>query len=85
MSDDPRERPTQPELPTRLTTDKVDVRRALVVDRLVRAWDKQPGMRLGQLIVEALEMASASDIAALALIDDVGLIERIERFVLLGS
>jgi len=85
LSDDPRERPTQPELPTRLTTDKVDVRRALVVDRLVRAWDKQPGMRLGQLIVEALEMASASDIAALALIDDVGLIERIERFVLLGS
>ena len=71
--------------PERQTTEKFDVRRALFLSRLVRVWDKVPTVRLGELIALALDMNSASggfDIEVLKNIDDVDLVERIERWVL---
>ncbi len=71
--------------PSRQTTEKLDVRRALFLDRLVRVWDKVPTMRLGELVALALDMNAAHggfDIEVLRNIDDMDLVERIERWVL---
>ena len=67
----------------RSTTDKYDVRRALVLERLIRAWDKRPSMRLGCLVVEALEMSTPFDVLVLRGIDDMDLVEKLERYVLM--
>ena len=69
----------------RQTTEKLDVRRALFLERLVRVWDKVPSLRLGELITLALDMNATSggfDIEVLKNIDDMELVERIERWVL---
>jgi hypothetical protein len=69
----------------RQTTEKLDVRRALFLERLVRVWDKVPSLRLGELITLALDMNATSggfDIEVLKNIDDMELVERIERLVL---
>jgi hypothetical protein len=71
--------------PERQTTEKFDVRRALFLSRLVRVWDKVPSLRLGELITLALDMNAASggfDIEVLRNINDMELVERIERWVL---
>jgi hypothetical protein len=71
--------------PERQTTEKLDVRRALFLERLVRVWDKVPSLRLGELIALALDMNAASggfDIEVLRNIDDMELVERIERWAL---
>ena len=61
------------------------MRRALFLERLAKAWDKSPDMRMGQLLVEALGMQGPFDVLALRTIDDSQLAEAIERFVLTGS
>ena len=69
----------------RQTTEKLDVRRALFLERLVRVWDKVPSLRLGELITLALDMNATSggfDIEVLKNIDDMELVERIERWAL---
>jgi hypothetical protein len=66
------------------TTEKFDTRRAIFLERLIRAWDKVPGQRLGQIIVESLEMVTPFDVLALRGIDDKDLMEKIERYVLTG-
>ena len=67
------------------TTDKYDIRRALVLERLMHAWDKNPNMRLGSLIVEAMDLSTPFDVLVLKVIDDLDLIERIERYTLTGA
>jgi hypothetical protein len=67
------------------TTEKFDTRRALFLERLIRAWDKAPKARLGELIVRSLEMTSLFDIEYLRNVDDVKLVEAIERWVLTGD
>jgi hypothetical protein len=67
------------------TTEKTDVRRALFLERLIKSWDKTPTSRLGELIAKALDMSTAFDVHVLENIDDVDLVERIERYVLTGS
>jgi hypothetical protein len=74
--------------PERQTTEKFDVRRALFLSRLVRVWDKVPSLRLGELITLALDMNAASggfDIEVLKNIDDMELVERIERWAMRNS
>jgi hypothetical protein len=69
----------------RQTTERLEVRRALFLERLIRVWDKVPTLRIGELIVLSLDMAAGSavfDIEVLKNIDDVDLVERIERWVL---
>lgn len=66
----------------RQTTEKLDVRRALFLERLVRVWDKVPNLRLGELIVLSFDMTGVFDIEVLKNIDDVDLVERIERWAL---
>jgi len=71
--------------PERQTTEKFDVRRALFLSRLVRVWDKVPSLRLGELIALSLDMNASSgsfDIEVLKNIDDMELVERIERWAL---
>lgn len=71
--------------PERQTTEKFDVRRALFLSRLVRVWDKVPTMRLGELVALTLDMNATHggfDIEVLRNIDDMDLVERIERWVL---
>lgn len=67
------------------TTEKMDVRRALFLERLIKAWDKTPSSRLGELVSKSLEMSTAFDVHVLENIDDLDLVERIERYVLTGS
>ena len=67
------------------TTEKFDTRRALFLERLIKAWDKTPKSRLGALIVSALEMSTLFDIEYLRNVDDVKLVEAIERWVLTGD
>lgn len=66
------------------TTERVDVRRALFFERLIRAWDKTITPRLGALIVEALDLETPFDIEVLKQISDTDLVEKIERYVLIG-
>jgi hypothetical protein len=71
--------------PERQTTEKFDVRRALFLSRLVRVWDKVPSLRLGELVALSLDMNASSggfDIEVLKNIDDMELVERIERWAL---
>jgi hypothetical protein len=67
------------------TTERTDVRRALFLERLIKAWDKAPSLRLGELIVVALSMEGALDIRLLQDMTDTDLVEKIERHVLLGE
>lgn len=67
------------------STDKFDMRRALFLERLVKAWDKAPDMRMGQLLVEALGMQGPFDVLSLRTLEDMQLAEAIERFVLTGN
>ena len=67
------------------TTEKFDTRRALFLERLIRAWDKMPKARLGELISKSLDLSTLFDIMYLSNIDDVKLVEAIERFVLTGD
>jgi hypothetical protein len=57
------------------------MRRALVLERLLRSWDKEPKKRLGQLIVEALNIDGYFDIILLRAIPDDQLLEAIERYL----
>jgi hypothetical protein len=61
------------------STDKHDMRRALCLDRFLQSWDKVPDKKLGQLIVEGLDMQGAFDISVLRNIEDTDLLEAIER------
>jgi hypothetical protein len=61
------------------STQKHDLRRALTVERLLRSWDKAPTKRLGQLIVEAMDMDGYFDVILLRGIPDDQLLETIER------
>lgn len=65
------------------TTDRFDNRRAIFLERLIGAWDKCPEERLGKLIAEALDMETPFDIEVLRGIDNIDLVEKIERLVLL--
>jgi hypothetical protein len=66
------------------STDKFDMRRALFLERLAKAWDKEPDMRMGHLLVEALGMQGPFDVLSLRTIEDSQLVEAIERYVLTG-
>lgn len=67
------------------TTERFDTKRALFLERLIRAWDKMPKARLGELITSALNLSTLFDIEYLRHVDDVKLVEAIERFVLTGD
>ena len=67
------------------TTEKVDTRRALFLERLIKAWDKTPKSRLGELIVTSLGLSTLFDIEYLRHVDDIRLVEAIERFLLTGD
>jgi hypothetical protein len=70
------------------TTDKHDVGKAIFLERLLKAWEKAPDMRLGQLIIESLvgekniKGAEAFMIITLRHLEDSQLAEAIERYVL---
>jgi hypothetical protein len=59
-----------------------DMRRALMLDRLLRSWNKVPEKRLGQLIVDGLDMDTLFDVMLLRSIPDHELLDAIERYVL---
>jgi hypothetical protein len=67
------------------TTERFDTRRALFLERLIKAWDKTPKARLGQLIIEAIGASTLFDIEYIRNVDDVKLVEAIERWVLTGD
>lgn len=69
----------------RQTTERLDVRRALFLERLVRVWDEHPDRRLGEIIVLAVGIEGVFDIEVLKHIDDVSLAERIERWGMRNS
>lgn len=70
------------------STDRFDATRALFLDRLVKSMKKAPGMRLGQLIVEALSGTPAPEgvepfvVVTLRHIEDAQLAEAIERYLM---
>lgn len=75
----------------RQTTERFEARRALFLERLIRVWDQVPQKRLGELIVLTLDMGGGGssghlgefDIEVLRNIDDVTLVERMERWLML--
>jgi hypothetical protein len=71
--------------PERQTTERLDVRRALFLERLVRIWDEHPDRRLGEIIVLALDMSGTFDVEVLRNVDDMSLAERIERWAMRNS
>lgn len=60
------------------STMRNDTRRALLLERLAKAWDKRADLSFGELLVGAM------DDRALALMTDTEIAESVERFVLLG-
>ena len=67
----------------RSTTDRLDVGRAVFLERVLRAWEKTPpGTRFGQLLVEALDGSDSFLTVALRGVEDAQLAEAIERYVL---
>jgi hypothetical protein len=61
------------------STARNDNRRALILERLAKAWDKVPAFRLGELVFMSL---SNAQIINLMFLDDSEIVEAIERYVL---
>lgn len=61
------------------STARTENHRAIVLSRLAVAWDKRPGLTLGQLLDRGL----ATVLRELDAIDDESLVEAVDRFVLL--
>jgi hypothetical protein len=58
--------------------------RVVILERLGKAWDKMPELRIGQLVLEALECANMRP-EILRTLDDKRLAEIVEHYVLLGT
>jgi hypothetical protein len=67
----------------RVSTTRFDPHRVVVLERLSKAWDKAPEMRLGEMLLEALEAMNMTP-EVLRTLDDKRLAELVERYVLVG-
>jgi hypothetical protein len=74
----------RPAAQERKATQPFDPHRIVILERLAKAWEKQPDMRLGQLLIEALAYQHITP-ETLRTLDDRRLCELVEHFVLLGS
>lgn len=72
------------ERPAPRSTLRFEAHRAVVLDRVARAWEKTPQKRLGELLAHALEHARMLPEQLEALPDD-RLCELLERAALLGA
>lgn len=63
----------------------IDVRKALMLERLLKAWEKRPELGLGQLLAGALTSAAPESfvLAHLLRVSDSELAEAVEKFVLM--
>lgn len=69
----------------RTSTAKFDAHRAILLERLLKAWDKLPlDVAFGEMLVEALE-AQNMVLGVLRTVDDKRLAEIVEHYVLLGK
>lgn len=69
------------------TTDRVDVSRPLMLERILRAWELRPEASLCDLLAGALAERAGlgpKERAAVRLMSDAELVEALERAALLG-
>jgi hypothetical protein len=69
------------------TLRSLDVRKPLLFERILRAWEKRPEMTLGQLLSGAVVQSAPEGmvLAHLLRMTDLELAEAVERFVLVES
>lgn len=68
----------------RTSQTKFDASRALILERLMKCWDKLPEMKLGELICDSLAYQHMTP-NFIGRLDDSRLVEIVEYYVMFGT